>query len=53
MNLFQFRRRQSSQLIPLILDDLIVEFEFFQQPENPLGAGVIEVVNLQHRAPFL
>jgi hypothetical protein len=53
VNLLQFRGRQISQLIPFVLDDLVIEFELFKQPEDSLRAGVIKMMDFEHRVLFL
>ena len=48
MNRHQFRRRQAGDGIALVALDLVVEAKFLQQPQDALGAGLVEVMDDDH-----
>ncbi len=48
MNLLQFIGREVARRVALVAGDLIVQAEFLQQPEDTLGARIVEVVDSDH-----
>ena len=53
MHRLQLRRRQPRLRIALIALHLIGRAEFFQQPEDTLRAGVVEVMEGEHGVSFV
>jgi hypothetical protein len=45
----QFRRRQHRLRVALVFFDLVLQSQFFEQPENALRARIVEVVDNDHR----
>src|SRR5436305_6912848 len=48
MHRLKLRRRQPRRCVALITFHLVGRAEFFQQPQNPLRAGVIEMMKREH-----
>jgi hypothetical protein len=44
----QLRRRQHRLRVALVFLDLVFQAEFLQQPQDALGAGVVQVVDDDH-----
>src|SRR5216683_3611996 len=48
MHRVELRRRQPRLRVALIVLHLVGHAEFFQQPQNPLRAGVVEMMDGEH-----
>jgi hypothetical protein len=48
VDLLQRLGREVGLWIALVEDDLVGERELFEQPEDALGAGVVQVVDGEH-----
>ena len=48
MHVQEFGRRKSGLLVAAVALDLVVASEFFEEPENALRTGVLEVVDGDH-----
>jgi hypothetical protein len=53
VHLAQRRRREHGLGIALVALDFVLEAELFEQPEDPLRAGIVQVVHDDHRLALL
>src|SRR5690606_34349191 len=48
MDLAQFGRRQQRLRVALVADHLVLQAEFLQQPDHAVGAGIFQMMQLDH-----
>ena len=52
MDLLQLGRREAGRRIALVVADLVRNLELLEKPEHALRAGVVQVMDNDHAAPW-